>query len=197
MLRVGITGGIGSGKSVVSRIFEVLGVPVYYADTEAKRLMNTDGELKTKLRAVFGEEVYRDGMLNRSWLAARVFQHEEKLKLLNSIVHPAVIAHGLRWMASQSYPYALKEAALVFESGSASELDYVIGVYAPQPLRLQRVMLRDKADRNDVLARMSKQINEEMKMKLCDFVIYNDEQQLVTPQVIQLHQKLLKEAASR
>jgi dephospho-CoA kinase len=197
MLKVGITGGIGSGKSIVARIFSTLGIPVYNADDQAKWLMNQDTALREKIIAAFGNEAYTSGGLNRSWLAAHVFHDEEKLKLLNSIVHPAVIAHGENWMNAQQAPYTLKEAALFFESGSAAGLDFMIGVYAPQPLRLLRAMRRDGLGREEVLARMAKQINEEIKMRLCDAVIINDDQQMVLPQVLQLHQQLLELSAAK
>lgn len=195
MLKVGITGGIGSGKSVVSRIFEVLGVPVYYADTEAKQLMQSDANLRKKIIEHFGEQAYQQEQLNRSYLAAQVFGNAEKTQLLNSLVHPAVIANAENWMhrheADGKLPYVLKEAALFFESGSAAGLDLIIGVSAPQALRIQRVMHRDGISRQDVLTRISRQIDESLKMKLCDFVIVNDEQQLLIPQVLAVHEKLL------
>lgn len=191
MLRVGITGGIGSGKSVVARIFETLGIPVYYADAEAKQLMNNDATLRANIMAAFGPEAYNETGLNRSWLAAQAFQQPEKTQLLNSIVHPAVIAHGKRWLEQQQTAYAIKEAALFFESGSATDIDFMIGVYAPQALRIQRVMQRDGLGRQEVLTRMSRQIEETVKMKLCDAVIQNNEQEMLIPQVLQLHQQLL------
>lgn len=197
MLKVGITGGIGSGKSIVSRVFEVLGIPVYYADTEAKRLMNSDEQLIRQLVLHFGPGAYDNGVLNRKYLAAQVFGNTEKLELLNSIVHPVTIADAERWMQEQSTPYAIKEAALIFESGSQEHLDIVIGVYAPEPLRIQRVMHRDNVSREEVKARMSKQINETIKMRLCDYVITNDDQQLVLPQVEQLHKVLLEKAGQQ
>ena len=191
MLRIGITGGIGSGKSTVSRIFEVLGIPVYYADDAAKRLMQEDPELREELIREFGPETYTNGQLNRPWLASIVFNNKEKLELLNSLVHPATIRDGERWAIQQSAPYSLKEAALMFESGSQQYLDYVIGVSAPTALRIQRAMRRDNITREEVLARMNKQIQENIKMRLVDYVIINDEQQALIPQVISLHEKFI------
>ncbi|MFM2326431.1 MAG: hypothetical protein RIR31_633 [Bacteroidota bacterium] len=191
MIKVGITGGIGSGKSTVAKVFEVLGIPVYYADDAAKRLMNEDDNLKQKIQALFGEAVYKNGLLDRKQLAAIVFNAPEKLSLLNSVVHPVTIADAEQWMLHQTTPYAIKEAALIFESGAQQQLDYVIGVYAPAPLRIQRSMQRDGITRDEVIARMNKQIDDNIKMRLCNFVITNDEQELLIPQVIALHQKLI------
>jgi len=195
MLKIGLTGGIGSGKSTVAKIFEMLGVPVYYADDAAKKLMQENDELRTVLKQVFGEETYTNGQLNTAHLSAQVFGNEERLKELNSIVHPIVIAAGHNWMQQQTAPYAIKEAALFFESGSQAGLHYIIGVFAPQALRVHRTMQRQGISRQQVLARMDKQLDDNIKMKLCDFVIVNDEQQLLLPQVLQLHQKFTNGAA--
>jgi dephospho-CoA kinase len=191
MLKVGITGGIGSGKSTLSKIFEVLGIPVYYADDASKRLMNEDEQLKEKIQLIFGKAAYANGKLDRAYLSSIVFNNPEKLMLLNSIVHPATILDANSWMKQQTAPYAIKEAALIFESGSQENLDKVIGVQAPLALRLQRVMQRDNTDRNEVLRRMEMQMDEKIKMKLCDYIVYNDEQQLLIPQVIKIHESLL------
>jgi dephospho-CoA kinase len=191
-LRIGLTGGIGSGKSTIARIFEVLGIPVYYADQEAKRIMNEDEQLRRQIIQHFGEKAYQETGLNNKYLAEIVFNNREKLELLNSLVHPVTISDGERWMQQQKTPYAIKEAALIFESSSPEHLDYVIGVSAPEPLRILRAMQRDNISREAVQARMQKQIQEVIKMRLCDFIIYNDEQQLVIPQVLELHEKITK-----
>jgi dephospho-CoA kinase len=191
MLKIGITGGIGSGKSTVAKVFEVLGIPVYYADEAAKRLMNEDADLKEKIKATFGENAYREDKLDRKFLSSIVFNSAEKLALLNALVHPATLVDAERWMLKQLTPYALKEAALIFESGAHEHLDYVIGVTAPAPLRIQRTMHRDGITRDAVIARMDKQMDEAIKMKLCDFIIKNDEQEMLLPQVFAIHEKLL------
>lgn len=191
MLKIGLTGGIGSGKSTVARIFEVLGIPVYYADEAAKRLMNENEYLRNEIRREFGEEAYTNGKLNRAFVSSRVFNDKEKLHQLNALVHPVTIRDAEEWMEHQKTSYIIKEAALIFESGSAQKLDYVIGIYAPQILRIQRVMLRDNITRQEVIERMKNQIDEDIKMKLCDFVITNDEKDLVIPQIIEVHRKLI------
>ena len=196
-LKVGLTGGIGSGKSTVAKIFEVLGIPIYYADEAARKLMNEDDTLKTKIKKHFGEDSYINNELNRSYLASQVFNDNYKLDLLNSLVHPVTIRDAENWMLKQNSSYVIKEAALLFEAGSAENLDYIIGVYAPQSMRIKRVMDRDNSSREDVLKRLNRQINEEIKMKLCDFVITNDEQQLVIPQVIALHEKFLSKVKNQ
>lgn len=192
MLRIGITGGIGSGKSTVAKVFETLGIPVYHADEAAKWLMENDATLCASIQAHFGNEAYINGKLNRPFLASVVFSNPEKLQLLNELVHPATIADANRWMQEQHAPYVLKEAALLFESGSAADLDYVIGVAAPESLRIKRVMERDNTTRDEVLKRMHRQIEASIKMRLCDFVIQNNEQEPVVPQVLSLHEKLLQ-----
>lgn len=192
MLKIGLTGGIGSGKSTVAKIFEVLGIPVYYADAEAKRLMNSSHALKASIKQHFGNSAYKDEQLDRKYLADIVFNHKEKLDLLNALIHPVTIADAEEWMKKQQAPYCIKEAALLFESGASENLDYIIGVYAPQALRIKRVMQRDGLERDEIMKRIHRQINEEMKMKLCDFVLLNNEQQLLLPQVLELHDKLLQ-----
>ena len=196
-LRVGITGGIGSGKTTVCKIFECLGVPVYYADDRAKTLMTENENVVKKVRMLFGPEAYqKDGRLNRSYIAAIVFEDKRKLQSLNSIVHPAVFEDGERWNACQSdVPYTLKEAALLFESGGHKFLDKIITVFAPVELRIERVMLRDGVSKEAVLTRMKNQMPEDEKIRLADFVIHNDGMQSLIQQVWQIHQQLCASVA--
>lgn len=197
MLKIGITGGIGSGKSTVSKIFELLGIPVYYADDRAKDILVRDPELMAQVKQHFGPETYdNNGRLNRKYLGDIVFNSKDKLAILNSLVHPATIRDSDQWASQQTTPYVLKEAALLFETESFHHLDKVIAVFAPQPLRVHRVMKRDHMTRDEVLARIYKQIDETIKMRLSDYVIHNDEQHMVIPQVLALHQELLALAAS-
>lgn len=191
MLKIGLTGGIGSGKSTVAKVFETLGIPVYYADSAARHLMNSDPGLKEAILSEFGPEAYTDHQLNRSFLAARVFNDPQALDKLNRLVHPVTIRDAEEWMQKQNSPYTIKEAALLFESGANKGLDLVIGVSAPQPLRIKRVKERDGLSEEEVLKRISRQMNEAEKMSLCDEVILNNEQELVIPQVLALHQKFL------
>ena len=191
-MRIGITGGIGSGKTTVCKLFETLGIPVYYADAAARKLMVTDQHLIHQIKNTFGEEAYTPaGELNRPYLAKIVFNNSEKLKFLNSLVHPAVEKDARAWHSRQGHvPYTLKEAALIFESGSYRQLDRIIYVYAPLETRIKRVMERDKVQREDVLARVRNQWPEEDKIALSDHVIINDNTLSVIKQVHKLHQRL-------
>jgi dephospho-CoA kinase len=190
MLKIGLTGGIGTGKSTVAKIFKILGIPVFDADTAAKDLMNNNEELKQKIREEFGDESYENGGLNRSYLAEIVFNDKYKLEKLNALVHPIAIQAGIDWATKQNAKYIIKEAALMFEAGSAFDVDYIIGVFAPVDLRIARVMYRDGITKEQVEARMKNQIDENIKIKLCDFIVGNDENSLLTNQIINIHKKI-------
>jgi dephospho-CoA kinase len=191
MLKIGLTGGIGSGKTTVARIFEVLGIPVYYADQAAKDLMNNDPDLKKQIISSFGPDSYKKDKLDRPFLAAKVFGDTEKLALLNSFVHPATIRDADSWMKRQTTSYAIKEAALIFEGGLEKYFDFIIGVTAPESLRLERTMQRDQTSAENVLQRMHQQLDEKEKISRCDFVIVNDGRQAILPQVLDIHKTLL------
>lgn len=191
MLKIGLTGGIGSGKTTVARVFETLGVPVYYADKRTRELMNKNSTVKENILAHFGAESYTNNELDRKYLASIVFNNKEKLELLNSITHPFTIKDAEEWLQQQKTPYAIKEAALLFESGANEHLDQVVGVYAPQYIRVKRVMERDGLPAEEVMKRIGRQIDEDTKMKLCDHVITNNELEPVIPQVIKLHEHFL------
>lgn len=191
MLKVGITGGIGSGKSTVCAFFEVLGIPVFYADEAARTVMNSDASLRARIAALFGRNIYVEDRLDRATLGKAVFGHPEKLAALNALVHPAAIAAAERWMAEQHAPYLIKEAAIFFESGTDAGMDIMIGVSAPQALRIRRAMTRGMT-LEDVEARMSQQMDETEKMSRCDYVIINDDVQAVIPQVLRIDRMLRK-----
>ena len=197
MLKVGVTGGIGAGKTLVCKIFEVLGVPVYYADEAAKELMQQNEKLIAELKIHFSDTVYDGVNLNRKYLSNLIFNNPEKRELLNTIVHPYVIQDGIEWMKKQQSPYAIKEAALIFESGSQESLDYIIGVFAPNSLKILRTIKRDHSSREEVLQKIESQIEDGIKMKLCDDVITNDEQHLLVAQVIAIHEKLCRMAVEK
>jgi dephospho-CoA kinase len=201
VLKVGITGGIGSGKTTVCKMFEELGIPVYYADDRAKYLMQHEHFLIDEIKKNFGPEVYENGQLNRQLLAAKVFHDKEKVKLLNSLVHPAVFRDTDRWIAEQQaahVPYALKEAALLIEAGSHKYLDKLIVVTAPQNIRLKRVVERDNVSSTDVMARMQNQLPEEEKVKQADYVIVNDaDLEQLRQQVLKIHQQLVELSATK
>src|ERR1019366_5482359 len=191
MLKVGITGGIGSGKSVVCQVFRTLGIPVFNADDAAHYLMENDSTLVQSIQWLLGDDVYKDGKLNREKVSAVIFNDPEKLQKLNAIVHPATISYANAWIEKQQAPYIIKEAAIFFESGSFKDIDVMIGVYAPKELRIQRAMSRSGMTREQVLAIMSRQMDEDEKMKRCDHVITNDDVTPVLPQVLKLHRLLL------
>jgi dephospho-CoA kinase len=191
-LQIGITGGIGSGKSLICKIFGVLGAAVYDADSHAKALMTTDGILVSQIKKEFGDLSYHpDGSLNRTYLADHVFSDERKLKKLNSLVHPRVGADYRRWFGDRKdRAYVLKEAALLFESGSHRELDRVVVVSAPESIRQARVLQRDKHRTVEQFkAIVEKQMPEEEKLRRADYIIVNDDTVLVIPQVLKLHEE--------
>lgn len=195
MLKVGITGGIGSGKTTVCKIFELLDIPVYYADERAKWLMVNDPELVKKLKDAFGTEVYSDsGELNRPYLAGIVFNDRKQLDVLNGIVHPVVHQDGEQWHKAQSdVPFTLKEAALFFENGSYVNMDKMITVTAPEALRIQRVIARDKTTEEAVKARIDKQLPDAQKVSLSHFIINNDGQHSLILQVLDIYKSLQEE----
>lgn len=188
--QVGITGGIGSGKSTVAKVFAALGVPVYDADSRAKLLMNTDSILMDQIKKEFGEAAYADGQLNRKYLASQVFGNADRLKILNNLVHPRVADDYSAWVQSHANKkYVLKEAALLFETGSASQLDTIIVVTAPEALRIKRVMQRDGRTETEVKKIIGEQWPQEKLLAFAKHVVRNDESLAVIPQVMKLHRE--------
>lgn len=191
MLKIGITGGMGSGKTTVCKIFQCLNIPIYDADYEAKNLYNTDLQLREEVIQIFGADVFTNDLLNHSLLAAKIFSNPEKRQALNAIVHPRVQAHSASWFEKQSGPYAMKEAALLIESGAYRQLDHVILVRAAQETRIQRVMKRNPTwNLEEIRKRMNVQMSDEEKKPFCQFEIINEEPHLLIPQVMHIHQQL-------
>jgi dephospho-CoA kinase len=193
MLKIGITGGIGSGKTTVCKVFELLGVPVYYADDASKELLVSDPVIKKKIVELFGEGILDEQQLiSRKKVAAHVFGKDAELKKLNNILHPAVGIHFEHWLEKNAaFPYIIKEAAILFESGAYRKLDQVIAVTAPEALRISRVMKRDGSEKEQVLSRIKAQLPEEERIKRSQFVIVNNEEEMVIPQVLRLHEQFL------
>ncbi len=192
MLKIGITGGIGTGKSTICEIFALLGVPVYYADQAAKTLMATNSGLKQQLITTFGTATFTSkGELDTKYVANKVFNDENALQQLNALVHPIVLADFEKWCSQQHTPYILKEAALLIESGSYKQCDYTILVESPIALRINRLLNRDKSSEAQIRARIANQLPDEEKAKLANFLILNDEKHLLIPQIIALHTQFL------
>ena len=185
MKKIGITGGIGSGKTLVSDLFQRLGIPVYHADERARALMETSGTVRERLTALLGKAVYQGGRLNKRLLAEAIFSDEKVRQQVNSIVHPAVFEDFERWASSFSdIPYVMQEAAILFESGGDRYLDSVINVYAPLKVRIERVMSRDGVPRETVLARIKSQMSERQRRRRAGHTIINDGRRMVVPQVV-------------
>ncbi len=190
MLRVGMTGGIGSGKSTVSRIFESLGVPVYYTDPRAKELMATDREIVEQLTALLGPETYADGSLDREYVSSRIFTDRELIRQVNAIVHPRVAADFVEWaagLADSGMPYVMMECAIMFESGFAELTDYIVTVSADVEQRIARASRRDETGERQVRERMANQMDDGERESHADFTIRNSDHDMVLPQVIELH----------
>lgn len=197
MLKIGITGGMGSGKSTVCNIFRNLGIPIFTADTEGKELLNKDKITKQKVVEAFGEEMYTsEGEIDRKRMAQLVFSSPKDLEKLNEIVHPRVIERFDQWTKRYlNRPYVIKEAAILFESGSHKNLDKIINVFAPKSQRINRIIKRDDTNREDVERRMRFQYSDEERNELADFIIMNEDGQEMNllPQVMELHELFLNE----
>lgn len=188
---VGITGGIGSGKTRIVELFESLGVPCYIADREAKRLMNEDADVKKTIIGLFGNEAYASGILDRTLLGNIVFTQPQKLNALNAIVHPAVAKDFKNWVDNQHYPYVIKEVAILFETGGYKQVDKTLLITAPKETRIARVMKRDASSKKSIIDRMQNQWSDDKKIPLADFVIENSVWEQTKKEVKQLHQQFL------
>lgn len=190
MMIVGLTGGIGTGKSTIAGMFKDLGVPIYDSDSEAKRLMSSSIELKSAIIKLLGKRAYAGKTLNRSFIASRVFKNPETLQELNKIVHPAVKEDFIKWAKNQQSPYVIQETALIFENGSQDQYDYVILITAPTDLRIHRVMGRDGVTQEEVLGRMKNQFEDPEKLALAQFHIDNIDLETTQKEVVKLHKRL-------
>ena len=191
MKKIGITGGIGSGKTYISNIFKSLGIPLFNSDIEAKILMNSSKKLISQIKKEFGEDIYTNGNFNKEKLSSIVFSNSDKLQKLNSLVHPIVKEEFNNWCKKQTSPYVIKEAAILFESKSHLGLEAVICVSAPLELRIKRLFKRDNSSEMEIKKRIENQISQEEKEKLSDYIIINDEKNLLLPQIIKIHEKLI------
>ncbi|MBT8255525.1 MAG: dephospho-CoA kinase [Bacteroidia bacterium] len=189
---IGLTGGMGSGKTTVARMFEALGVAVYIADTEAKLLTNRSKYIRKKLIALLGPKAYVNNSINRPYVAARIFSDKELLQKVNAIIHPRVAQHFKRWVRKQKGIYCIKEAAILFENGGYKQCDATILVTAPKEVRIRRILKRDHLDAKDVLERMSNQWEDERKIPLANFLIHNIDLETTKARVAELHLQLLK-----
>jgi dephospho-CoA kinase len=194
LLKVGITGGIGSGKTTVCKVFEVLGVCVYYADKRAHELIEQHPEIIKAYKKLFGFQAYINGHLNRTLVAQKIFSDTSLLNKVNSVVHPLVREDFGRWLQNKYEPFVLKEAAVLFESGEQNNLDKIILVSAPENLRISRVVERDATNRDMVLKRISNQWTDEQRRPLCDYEIVANDENLIVPQVIRIYIELMKRA---
>ncbi|ATA90089.1 dephospho-CoA kinase [Capnocytophaga stomatis] len=192
MMVVGLTGGIGSGKTTIAKMFEELGISVYISDTEAQKLIETDENIKRKIKSSFGELAYVDGKYNRKYIAEIVFRDRDKLRIINEIVHPEVAKHFSDWKTNQNSPYVIKESAILFESGAYHDCDYIITVTADEQERIRRVVERDGVTENSVRERIKNQWNDEKKMNLSDEVINNINIESSSLKVREIHSKLIK-----
>ena len=190
MKKIGITGGIGSGKTYVASVFQSLGIPIFNADIQAKKIMTSSRKLIKLLKEEFGNDIYKDSDLNKEKLASIVFSNSDKLQKLNSLVHPIVKEEFNNWCKKQTSPYIIKEAAILFESNSHIGLDAVICVSAPLELRMKRLLNRDNYSEKEIKKRIENQISQEEKEKLSDYIIVNDEKELLLPKIIKIHKEL-------
>jgi dephospho-CoA kinase len=189
---VGLTGGIGSGKTTVANFFKELKVPVYIADEEAKKLMNTSKVLIRKITKLFGENAYENKVLNRPFIASKIFNDKFLLEEMNSIVHPKVGKHFKKWLSKQENSYVIKEAAILFEIGNYKAYDFIISVIVDKEIRMERLLNRDKTTKDKINAIMKNQWNDEDRIKQSDFIIHNNELKNTKKQVLSIHKKLLK-----
>lgn len=192
MIKLGVTGGIGSGKTSVCKVFGILGIPVFSADAEAKEIMEVDSDIILKLNAITGKDLYINGMLDRAELAKLIFNNRTILNEVNSIVHPAVFSKFCEWAKKQESPYIIMEAAILFESGGSKIVDRVLTVTAPVEERIARVVTRSGITREEVVERMRNQMSDIERIKQSDYVIDNSENEMIIPAILNIHNNILK-----
>ena len=189
---VGLTGGIGSGKSTVARMFESKGIPVYTADDEAKKLMNTSKVIKKQLINLLGNECYQNGELNKAFISTKIFNDKTILKKINAIVHPKVGNHFKRWLKKQTAPYIIKEAAIIFENNLQSQFDVIITVVANKETRIERILKRDATSIDKIENIIRNQMSDEEKIKLSNYVVYNLDLDETDRQISKINEKILE-----
>ncbi len=189
---IGLTGGIGSGKTIICKIFNTLGIPVYNSDIEAKLLMNNDVQIITELKNKFGDDIYNKNKLNREKLAKLIFNDNNNLNFVNTTVHPAVKLHFNKWTEKQISEFVIKETAILFESSTYKDVDFIITVIAPENIRINRIIARDYLKKEDIQAILANQISDNEKINRSDFIINNDNKQLVLPQILNIYENLRK-----
>lgn len=190
-MKLGITGGIGSGKTSVCRVFNILGIPVFSADPEAQRIMNSDEKIRWGLNTIAGRNLYPDGSLDRDELASLIFNNKDLLKKVNSLVHPVVFENFKAWTDQQVTPYVIMEAAILFESGASGLVDRVATVFAPVNERIERVTKRNRLSREQVMERIKNQMTDKERIKRSDYVIDNSENEMIIPAILNIHNDII------
>jgi dephospho-CoA kinase len=191
ILKLGVTGGIGSGKSTVCKIFSVLGIPVFSADKVAREIQDSDPEIIEQINSVTGKDLYAGGGLDRMTLASIIFNDRKLLEVINAIIHPAVFRAFNKWSDEQTGPYVIMDAAILFESGAADLVDYIVTIVAPEAERIDRVVVRNKMTREQVLERIKNQMDDEARVRRSHYVIHNSENDMIIPAVLNVHRDLL------
>jgi len=191
-LKLGVTGGIGSGKTTICKVFAVLGIPVFSADTEAKRIQDSDRDLQIKINSLAGKDLFASGKLDRTEMAKLIFRDSDLLAKVNSIVHPAVFEYFREWLNKQDSPYAVMEAAILFESGAYRMMDRIVTVVTPMEERIERLVKGNKLTREQVTERIKNQIDDESRIKRSDYVIFNSENDIIIPAILGIHSEMLK-----
>jgi dephospho-CoA kinase len=191
-LNLGVTGGIGSGKTTVCKVFAVLGIPVFSADIEAKRIQDSDGELQKKINTLAGKDLFTSGKLDRPELARLIFNDKDLLEKVNSVVHPVVFKYFRKWAADQESPYSVMEAAILFESGASRMMDKIVTVVTPMEERIERLVRGNRLTREQIIERINNQIDDESRIKQSDYVVFNSENDMIIPAILGIHKEMIR-----